>query len=85
MDAEETAETVVKEHTRKQKKKPTLKEQFKGAEVKRIMADSLTDEEKKCPVCGTEMVLIGTEVIRREIEFIPAKYKVTEYIGATYE
>ncbi|MDO5136654.1 MAG: IS66 family transposase, partial [Eubacteriales bacterium] len=63
-DAEEISETVVKGHTRQRKKKPALEEQFPGATVNRVVVDSLTDEEKKCPVCGTEMVPIGTEVIR---------------------
>ncbi len=82
---EEIKETVVREHTRQRKKKPTLEEQFKGAAVNRVVVDSLTEEEKKCPVCGAEMVPIGTEVIRREVEFIPAKYEVTEYVATTYE
>lgn len=30
------------------------------------------------------MVPIGTEVIRRELEFVPAKYEVTEYVATTY-
>ncbi len=84
-DVEEIEETAVRGHTRQRKKKPTLEEQFAGAEVKRVIVDSLTDEEKKCPVCGTDMVPIGTEVIRREVDFIPAKYEVTEYIATTYE
>lgn len=85
VDIEEAEETVVRGHIRQRKKKPTLEEQFVGATVNRVVVDSLTDEEKKCPVCGAEMVSIGTEVIRREVEFIPAKYEVTEYIAATYE
>ena len=84
-DIEEAEETVVRGHTRQRKKKPTLEEQFAGAAVNRVAVDSLTDEEKKCPVCGAEMVSIGTEVIRREVEFIPAKYEVTEYLAVTYE
>lgn len=84
-DIEEAEETVVRGHIRQRKKKPALEEQFVGATVNRVVVDSLTDEEKKCPVCGAEMVSIGTEVIRREVEFIPAKYEVTEYIAATYE
>lgn len=84
-DVEEIPETVVREHTRQRKKKPTLEEQFKGAAINRVVVDSLTDEEKKCPVCGAGMVPIGTEVIRREVEFIPARYEVTEYVATTYE
>lgn len=84
VDVEEAEAIVVKEHTR-QRKKPTLEEQFKGATVRQVYVDSLSEEEKKCPVCGTQMEPIGTEVIRRELEFIPARYMVTEYIGTTYE
>lgn len=84
-DVEETDETVIREHTRQLKKKPTLQEQFKGAEVKQVIVDTFTDEEKKCPVCGMDMAPIGTEVIRRKVEFIPAKYEVTEYITTTYK
>lgn len=84
-DVEEIPETVVREHTRQRKKKPTLEEQFKGAAINRVVVGSLTDEEKKCPVCGAGMVPIGTEVIRREVEFIPARYEVTEYVATTYE
>lgn len=83
-DAEETETVVIKGHTRQRKKKPTLEEQFKGACVRQVIVDSLTEEEKTCPVCGTGMVPIGTEVIRRELEFVPAKYEVTEYIATTY-
>lgn len=50
-----------------------------------MLVDFLTEEEKTCPVCGTKMLSIGTEVIRRELEFVPAKYEVTEYIATTYE
>lgn len=84
-DVEETDSVTIKEHTRQRKKKPALEEQFKGAAVRKVFVDSLTQEEKTCPVCGTEMVPIGTEVIRRELEFVPAKYEVTEYIATTYE
>ena len=66
-DVEETEASVVKEHTRRRKKKPTLEEQFKGASVKQVLVDSLTEEEKTCPVCGTKMLPIGTEVIIREM------------------
>ena len=83
-DVEETEAVVIKEHTRQRKKKPTLEEQFKGAAVRQVFVDSLTEEEKKCPVCGRDMAPIGTEVIRRELEFMPAKYEVTEYIATTY-
>ena len=84
-DVEEIETTAVKEHTRQRKKKPTLEEQFVGAAIKQVVVDSLTEEEKTCHVCGAKMVPVGTEVIRREVEFVPARYEVTEYIATTYE
>jgi len=84
-DAEEIPETVAKEHARQRKKKNTLEEQFPGATVNRTVVDSLSEEEKQCPACSTKMVPIGTEAIRRGVEFIPAKYEVTEYVATTYE
>lgn len=84
-DVEETEAAAVKGYTRPGKKRPRLEEQFKGAVINRVFVDTLTQEEKTCPACGTEMTAIGTEVIRRELEFVPAKYEVTEYIATTYE
>lgn len=84
VEVEEIKHTVVKEHVRSRKAKPTMQEQFRGAKVEQVVVDSLTDEQKICPVCGTQMVPIGTEVLRRELEFIPAQYIVKEYIATTY-
>ena len=45
---------------------------------------SLPEEEQVCPVCGTQMVLIGEEYVRRELEFIPATCKMIEYYSQSY-
>ncbi len=74
-------ETVVKEYTRKSK--TTLEEKLKGIPVEEVIVD-VPDEDKICPQCGTELELIGKELIRREIEYIPAKVKVKEYISYHY-
>lgn len=74
-------ETVIREHTRK--KKATHAELFKGLPVeKRVIP--LPEEEQVCSVCGTQMVLIGEEYVRREVEFVPAKCKVIEYYSQSY-
>ena len=44
----------------------------------------LPEEDRICPVCGTQMVLIGEEYVRRELEFIPATCKVIEYYSQSY-
>ena len=45
---------------------------------------ALSDEEKTCPECGTQMELIGTEYVRRELIFIPAKCEINEYYTESY-
>ena len=49
-----------------------------------MLADTLKDEEKTCSLCGSEMVAIGTEVIRSEIVYTPPKLERIEYIATTY-
>ena len=49
-------ETVIREHTRK--KKATHEELFKGLKVEKVVIP-LPEEDQICPVCGTQMVLIG--------------------------
>lgn len=74
-------ETVIKEHTRK--KKATHEDLFKGLKIEKVVLP-LPEEEKICPVCGTQLVLIGEEYVRRELEFIPATCKVIEYYSQSY-
>ena len=62
-------ETAIREHTRK--KKATHEDLFKGLKVEKVVIP-LPEEDQICPVCGTQMVLIGEEYVRRELEFIPA-------------
>lgn len=74
-------ETVIWEHTRK--KKATHDDLFKGLRVEKVVIH-LPEEEQVCPVCGTQMVLIGEEYVRRELEFVPATCKVIEYYSQSY-
>ena len=72
---------VIREHTRK--KKATHEDLFKGVPVEKVVIP-LPEEDQICPVCGTQMVPIGEEYIRRELEFIPATCKVVEYYSQSY-
>ena len=56
---------------------------FKGLKVNRIVLP-LTEEEQICPVCGTQMELIGEEYVRRELVFVPAKCEINEYYSQNY-
>ncbi|MDR1771389.1 MAG: IS66 family transposase [Hungatella sp.] len=66
------------------KKKPTLAEQFENIPTRKVTVDTLTDEEKICPVCETRMIPIGTELIRSEIVYTPPKLERIEYMATTY-
>lgn len=74
-------ETIVQEHTRK--KKSTHADMFKGLKVNRIVIP-LEEEDQVCPVCGTQMELIGNEYVRRELVFVPAKCEINEYYSQNY-
>lgn len=72
-------------YTKSKKAKSTLKEQFSNIPVKQVFIDSLSDEDKLCPTCGTEMQPIGTEIIRREVIHVKPSMYMLEYVGTTYD
>jgi len=60
------------------------KDQVKHLEhVKKIYR--LIDEERSCESCGTELVAVGEEFVRSELEFIPAQVRVIDYYRETLE
>lgn len=71
-------------YTKSKKAKSTLKEQFSNIPVKQVFIDSLSDEDRLCPACGTEMQPIGTEIIRREVIHVKPSMYMLEYVGTTY-
>lgn len=73
-DESDAAESVpVKEHTRKAKSKQS--DIFKGV-PSRDETIPLSDEQKHCADCGTELEVIGRQFVRREFRFTPAKGEV---------
>ena len=88
-DIEVPAEEIEPEYVeitykRERKAKPKLEDQFNNLPVREVPVDTLSDEDKICPACGTEMVPIGKEIIRTEIEFTPAKLERIIYYATTY-
>ena len=75
---------VVEIPKKPRKKKTSLKEQFENIPTRQVKVDTLSDEDKQCPNCGTQMVPIGTEVIRTEIVYTRPKLEKIEYIATTY-
>lgn len=77
-------EDVKSQPKKPRKPKATYDEMFAGVARREVTVDTLTDEEKHCPECGTELVSIGTEKIRTELVFHPAKLERIDYMAVTY-
>ena len=58
----------VKAYKKERKPKATYDEMFADLPTTQIRVDTLTEEQKTCSICGTQMVPIGHEVIRTEIK-----------------
>lgn len=65
-------------------KKGTREDLIKDLEVIEVPC-TLHENDKDCPWCNTELVPIGKEQVRQEIQFIPAKVKIISYIRYAYE
>jgi hypothetical protein len=64
---------VIEVSKKTRKKKPTLEEQFAGIPTRKEFVDTLSEEDRICPECGSKMLAIGTELIRSEIVYAPPK------------
>lgn len=88
LEAERPAELIEPEIVvparKSRKKRPALAEQFKDIPTRQVLADTLTEADKICPLCSAQMEPIGTEVIRSEIVYTPPKLERIEYIATTY-
>lgn len=49
-----------------------------------LLRDIDTRNNKTCPICGTEMIPIGTELIRSEIVYTPPKLERIKYMATTF-
>ena len=72
-DPAKEKQTVVKEHTRKQKR--TREELLKDLPVEEVVV-RVPEEERSCTVCGTEMEPIGKEFVRQELVYVPERFFV---------
>ncbi len=72
-------------HKWEHKPKATYEEMFNHLPRRQVLLDTLTEEEKMCSVCGTEMVAIGSEIARTELVFHPAYLERVDYMATTYE
>ncbi len=83
---EEKTKEVIVYRKKKNTKNPAG---IKKAELKNV--ETITEEyivnteNTKCPVCSSELKQIGKEVVRQEIEYIPAKLVLRNYVQYAYK
>jgi transposase len=80
--AEEPGFEEVASHKRK-KRKGKRKEFYEGLPTEQVIHE-LTENERVCPDCGNGLHACGREVLRREVEVIPAQVKAVEHIQVVY-
>lgn len=82
LDAPEPVEKHVDGYFRK-KSKTKREELLKDLPVREIECD-IHPDECLCPECSTKLVQIGKEIVREELEYIPAKLNILRYIQLAY-
>ena len=74
---------TVQEHTRK-KNTGQRREMLENLPHEKKLF-TLSEEERSCKRCGTELVSMGEQLIRTEVQFIPAEIKVIDIYQETFE
>lgn len=82
---EPTPENIIVSTHRRTPRKPGSKEELIKDLPRETVECVLEGEDAECPYCADEMVPIGKNVVRTELEFIPASVKVIEYVQLVYK
>ena len=78
--SDEPEETIT--YTRK-KRKGKREDFYEGLPTERVIHE-LPEDERICPDCGGPLHECGHEVIRREVEIIPAQVRAVEHVQTVY-
>jgi transposase len=74
-------ETVI---AHKRKKRKGKREAFyEGLSTEKVVHE-LPESERVCPECGGDLHACGHEILRREVEVIPAQIKAVEHVQTVY-
>ena len=87
-EAEVLADVIPQESTEqitytRTKRKGKRAEFYEGIPTEKVIHE-LPESERICPECGGELHAFGHEVLRRELEVIPAQVRALEHIQTVY-
>ncbi|SFR78032.1 IS66 family transposase [Anaeromicropila populeti] len=74
----EQKKITVKSHEKTPRKSGIREEMLSG--LPKEMEEYIINPEDTCPKCGSQLKVIGKQLIRTEVEFIPAKLKVKQIV-----
>lgn len=75
---------IIKEHKRLVRKKGD-REKLTAGLPRETIECVLNSEESKCEICGSDMKIIGKKKVRSEMEYIPAKLVMKDYVQYVYK
>lgn len=82
---EETEKITVHKNKDSKKEKSGIKKSALK-DVETVTEEYILEEgQDKCPICGANLKLIGTELTRQEIEYVPAKLILKNYLKKIYK
>lgn len=74
----------IKEHTRNIRKKGDTKKVIKALPHE-VVECVLNPKEAVCGICGSELEVIGKKRVRSEMEYMPAKLVIKDYVEYVYK
>ena len=75
--------TVYKKKNKRKSVAGIKKEYLKNIEIE--IKEYKLNNEVKCPECTGELVKVSKKIVRKEINYIPAKLLITQYVQYTYK
>lgn len=81
---DETKVINIKEHKRPVRKKGDREKLIKALPHE-VVECVIEDEEAACEICGSELKVIGKKKVRSEMEYVPAKLIIKDYIQYVYK
>lgn len=81
---EKSEELVIHRKKNNKKRQAGIKRSaLKDVEIEK--EEYIINEEEKCPECNGELQVVGKQIVRQEIEYIPAKMKIKQMVQYTYK